>query len=110
MYIVTRTFRDSKGMFTVGTIVEPTDVKAFKSRLHQKHIVDVDEHNIDKWASFFKNRYGINLADKIEGYVEESEEAIEEEEIIEEPQLQEDDEPEEEEIQEEVLDEESQSW
>lgn len=65
MYVVTRTFRDKNGVFPVGSIVEPTGVRTFKSRLQQKHIVKVDEHNITRWANFFKNRYGIELTDKL---------------------------------------------
>lgn len=65
MYVVTRTFRDKNGVFPVGSIVEPTGVCTFKSRLQQKHIVKVDEHNITRWADFFRNRYGIELTDKL---------------------------------------------
>lgn len=64
MYVVTRTFRDSNGVFSVGSIVGPTEVKTFKSRLQQRHIVDVNELNIERWATFFKNRYGIDLKEK----------------------------------------------
>lgn len=69
MYIVTRTFRDSNGVFSVGSVVEPTEVKTFKSRLQQKHIVDVSERNIDKWVLFFRNRYGLDLSDKLKEYI-----------------------------------------
>lgn len=69
MYVVTRTFRDSNGVFSVGSVVEPTEVKTFKSRLQQKHIVDVSERNIDKWVSFFRNRYGLDLSDKLKEYI-----------------------------------------
>lgn len=69
MYIVTRTFRDSNGVFSVGSIVEPTEVKTFKSRLQQRHIVDVNEQNISKWALFFKNRYNIDLATVLQDYL-----------------------------------------
>lgn len=65
MYVVTRTFRDKNGVFPVGSIVEPAGVRTFKSRLQQKHIVKVDEHNITRWADFFRNRYGIELTDKL---------------------------------------------
>lgn len=72
MYVVTRTFRDSNGVFSVGSVVEPTEVKTFKSRLQQKHIVDVSERNIDKWVSFFRNRYGLDLSDKLKEYITEN--------------------------------------
>lgn len=64
MYVVTRTFRDSNGVFSVGSIVDPTEIKTFKSRLQQRHIVDVNELNVERWATFFKNRYGIDLKEK----------------------------------------------
>lgn len=61
MYVVTRTFRDAKGVFTAGTVVEPTDVRTFRSRLADRHIINVDECDMDRWVAFFKNRYGIDL-------------------------------------------------
>ena len=61
MYLVARTFRDANGVFGVGTIVYPTSVKAFKSRLQQRHIIDINEANLDHWRNFFANRYGLNL-------------------------------------------------
>ena len=61
MFVVTRAFRDANGVFGVGSIVDSTSVKAFKSRLQQRHIVDVNATNIDYWSEFFKNRYGIEL-------------------------------------------------
>ena len=72
MYIVTRTFRDANGVFGVGSIVDPTSIKAFRSRLQQRHIVDVDERNIEEWAKFFKNRHGIDLGDKLAEYLDAS--------------------------------------
>ena len=68
MYIVTRTFRDANGVFGVGSIVDPTSVKAFRSRLQQRHIVDINEANLEEWVQFFKNRHGINLSDKLSEY------------------------------------------
>ena len=61
MYIVTRTFRDAKGIFKVGYRVAPADVRAFKSRLADKHIINVDTCDRDFWSEYFKNRYGIDL-------------------------------------------------
>lgn len=84
MYVVTRTFRDSNGVFSVGSIIEPTEVKTFKSRLQQKHIVDVNEQNIERWATFFKNRYGIDLRDTFAAYIAS---AISEDTPVDEPQV-----------------------
>ena len=61
MYIVTRTFRDAKGIFKVGTQVEPTDVRAFKSRLADKHIINVDTCDQAFWSNYLMNKYGIEL-------------------------------------------------
>ena len=69
MYIVTRTFRDANGVFEVGSIVDPTSVRAFKSRLQQRHITSVDEENIKDWAEYFKNRHGIDLSKKLTAYL-----------------------------------------
>lgn len=70
MYVVTRTFRDANGVFAVGSIVDPTTVKTFRSRLQQRHIVDVDERNVDEWARYFKNRHGIDLSERLKAYLE----------------------------------------
>lgn len=63
MFIVTRTFRDANGVFSVGSVVDATQVRTFKSRLADKHIVDVNEQNLEQWTTFFKNRYNINISD-----------------------------------------------
>ena len=70
MYIVTRTFRDANGVFGVGSIVDPTSVKTFRSRLQQRHIVDVDERNLDEWVRYFKNRHGIDLSTVLTEYLD----------------------------------------
>ena len=61
MFVVKRAFRDASGMVPAGSIVEPAGVKRFKHRLLEGHIVEVNEHNFDKYADFFKQRYGIDL-------------------------------------------------
>ena len=61
MFVVKRTFRDASGMIPAGSIVEPAGIKRFKHRLLEGHIVEVNEQNFDKYADFFKQRYGINL-------------------------------------------------
>ena len=83
MYIVTRTFRDANGVFEVGSIVGPTSVKTFRSRLQQRHIVDIDEANIAEWAEFFKNRHGIDLSDKLAQYIAKPVEFVEPAELTE---------------------------
>lgn len=61
MFVVKRAFRDASGMITAGSIVEPVGIKRFKHRLLEGHIVEVNEQNFDKYADFFKQRYGIDL-------------------------------------------------
>ena len=61
MFVVKRTFRDASGMIPAGSIIEPAGIKRFKHRLLEGHIVEVNEHNFDKYADFFKQRYGIDL-------------------------------------------------
>jgi len=93
MYIVTRTFRDANGVFGVGSIVDPTSVKAFRSRVQQKHIVDVNEANLPEWIEFFKNRHGIDLSDmliKFDASVEVVPESYEDSSFVEEPSVEED--------------------
>ena len=67
MFVVTRTFRDANGVFGVGSVVDPTSVKTFKSRLQQRHIVDINAANIDQWQPFFERRYGIDLNELLGG-------------------------------------------
>ena len=78
MFIVTRTFRDANGVFGVGSVVEPASVKAFRSRLAQRHIVDVNMSNLEEWAGFFKNRHGIDLQEVLDNYMKPNEEPVEE--------------------------------
>lgn len=61
MFVVKRTFRDASGMIPAGSIIEPAGIKRFKHRLLEGHIVEVNEQNFDKYADFFKQRYGIDL-------------------------------------------------
>ena len=61
MFVVKRTFRDASGMIPAGSIVEPAGIKRFKHRLLEGHIVEVNEQNFDKYADFFRQRYGIDL-------------------------------------------------
>ena len=61
MFVVKRAFRDASGMIPAGSIVEPAGIKRFKHRLLEGHIVEVNEQNFDKYADFFKQRYGVDL-------------------------------------------------
>ena len=61
MFVVKRAFRDATGMIPAGSIVEPAGIKRFKHRVLEGHIVEVNEHNFDRYAEFFKKRHGVNL-------------------------------------------------
>lgn len=61
MYIVKRPFRDANGMIPAGSFVEPAGVTRFKRRIQEGHIVEVNEHNFDEYATFFKQRYGVTI-------------------------------------------------
>lgn len=61
MYIVKRPFRDAEGMIPAGSIVEPAGIKRFKRRLQEKHIIEVDEHNFDKYAEYFHVKFGTEI-------------------------------------------------
>lgn len=61
MYVVKRPFRDAAGMVPAGSTVEPAGIKRFKHRLLEGHIVEVNEQNFDRYASYFKQRCGIVL-------------------------------------------------
>ena len=61
MFVVKRAFRDASGMIPAGSIIEPAGIKRFKHRFLEGHIVEVNEQNFDKYADFFKQRYGIDL-------------------------------------------------
>lgn len=61
MYVVKRPFRDAEGMVPAGSIVEPAGIKRFKHRVLEGHIVEVNEQNFERYADFFKQRYGVDL-------------------------------------------------
>ena len=61
MFVVRRPFRDASGMVAAGSVIEPADIKRFKRRMFDGHIVTVTEHNYDMYASFFKQKYGVDL-------------------------------------------------
>ena len=61
MFVVKRPFRDATGMVSAGSVVEPAGIKRFRHRLAEGHIVEVNEHNFERYADFFKKRYGVDL-------------------------------------------------
>lgn len=72
MYAVRRPFRNYGNIMVPGSIVEPSTIKRFKSRLTDGHIIEVTEQNFDKWQEVFKGRYGVTLQRIEEATVEEA--------------------------------------
>lgn len=60
-FICKRAFRDVKGPIPTGSITDPVEIKRFRFRLQEGHIVEVTEQNFEKYASFFKQRFGIDI-------------------------------------------------
>ena len=61
MYLVRRPFRNYGQMMVPGSFVEPGSIKRFKSRLNDGKIVEVNEHNFDKWEEWFRERAGVQI-------------------------------------------------
>lgn len=60
-FVVRRAFRDTHGMHTTGSILDPVKVKNFKYRVQDGHIVEITEQNFEQWKYFFKARVGVEL-------------------------------------------------
>lgn len=60
-FICKRAFRDAKGPIPAGSIIDPAEIKRFRFRLQERHIVEVTEHNFEKYDTFFKQRYNIEI-------------------------------------------------
>lgn len=62
MYVVRRAFRNYGQMMAPGSVVEPAAIKRFKSRVAEGKIVEVTEHNFDKWREYFKVRMNVEIS------------------------------------------------
>ena len=60
-FICRRAFRDAKGPVPTGSIINPVEIKRFRFRLQEGHIVEVTEQNFEQYATLFRQRYGINI-------------------------------------------------
>ena len=70
MFVVRRSFRGPHGPLKAGSVVEPVDMKDFRYRLQQKHVVEVNEQNFDKYQKFFNSKYNVTLKPLAEPVVE----------------------------------------
>ncbi len=74
-FICRRAFRDAGGPIPAGSVIDPADIKRFRFRLQEKHIVEVTEHNFEQYATLFEQRYGITIPKLDEIPLVESDEA-----------------------------------
>lgn len=72
MFVVRRAFRNYNEMIAPGSIVEPGAIKRFKARCRDGSIIEVTEHDFDKWAHYFEVRFGVSLSKNIETEGEQS--------------------------------------
>lgn len=62
MYVVRRAFKSLGTCYEPGSVItEPGLIKRFKTRLAERVIIEVNEHNFDKYAEYFSARFGVNL-------------------------------------------------
>jgi predicted KAP-like P-loop ATPase len=49
-------------VLTAGSVItEPAAIKHFRSRLDDRKIIEVTEHNFDKYYQIFKDKFGIEI-------------------------------------------------
>lgn len=76
-FICRRAFRDAKGPVSTGSVIDPVEIKRFRFRLQEGHIVEVTEQNFEQYATLFEQRYGITIPklDEVPSKESEKEEA-----------------------------------
>ena len=60
-FICRRAFRDAKSPVSTGSVIDPVEIKRFRFRLQEGHIVEVTEQNFEQYATLFEQRYGITI-------------------------------------------------
>lgn len=73
-FICRRAFRDAKGPVSTGSVIDPVEIKRFRFRLQEGHIVEVTEQNFEQYATLFEQRYGITIPKLDEVHSKESDE------------------------------------
>ena len=53
-------------MMTPGSIVEPGDIKWFKTRLRDRDVIEVHEQDLDKWEAYFNVKFGVSIKANID--------------------------------------------
>lgn len=61
MFVVRRSFRGPRGPISAGSMIEPADIRNFRYRLQEKHIIEVTEQNFNSYRVFFKQRFGVDI-------------------------------------------------
>jgi hypothetical protein len=61
MFVVRRSFRGPRGPISAGSIIEPANIRNFRYRLQEKHIIEVTEQNFNSYRVFFKQRFGVDI-------------------------------------------------
>ncbi len=61
MYVAKRAFRNYNQMVLPGSVVEPESTKWFKTRLKDNTIIEINAHNFNQWAEYFKEKFGVTL-------------------------------------------------
>lgn len=61
MYIVRKAFRNHGSMITPGSIVEPGDIKWFKTRLRDRKIIEVSESELGTYEEYFLQKFGVSI-------------------------------------------------
>lgn len=59
MFVVRRPFKSLGKCFTVGSTLEPTDCKLFKTKVAEGKIIEVTENNYETIKSFFQQKFGV---------------------------------------------------
>lgn len=70
MYLAIRPFRDVKGFVSAGSPVEPADIRNFKRRVFEGHVVELTKSNFDRYAAYLLGRRGVDIsayANKVKG-------------------------------------------
>jgi hypothetical protein len=61
MYVVRRSFRNYGKMMLPGSIVEPGNIKWFKTRLKDRQIIEVTPQTLPTWNAYFVDKFGVSL-------------------------------------------------
>ena len=61
MYVVRRSFRNFGEVLTPGTVVQPGDIKRFKTKLNERVIIAVSENDFDAWNAYFEKKLGVSI-------------------------------------------------